>query len=404
MKLIVKFFQWSIGISLFINGMSLASQGYFIGLIATIIGLLTIPIFFDWLNISFAANKIYRRFFKLMIIAIGFFIIQFITDSITQNKYDAIQLSIIDLKNKIDNDGIDNIDRKLVDSVNIILKNNLERLPDTLKNLPNDLDKILEIMPSNGKGISRLDYSHHIKNIVQMDKLIDGKVVHFLNDSLLNNRYNKLIMKKLPKFSDFSTKYDYYLYRANHASRNSYPIETAMYIDSILSKTNKIDIDSNTLVTAIEYSKIDKKQFRRIKRYASKKFRNSILINKAIAVHYKKSDDLSNSYKYYSKVIKKTPNDYMILSELAFIAHKRKRKKSAVRHLEKINKLGQLNQETCDLLRELTRYFSHWTYYSNCCDGSTSYSTGRGSCSHHGGVCSTGRSANYRYKYNRCNF
>lgn len=52
------------------------------------------------------------------------------------------------------------------------------------------------------------------------------------------------------------------------------------------------------------------------------------------------------------------------------------------------------NKNACKEYRELTartRYYKR----SRCCDGTTSSATGRGACSHHGGVC---RIENVPYK------
>jgi len=46
------------------------------------------------------------------------------------------------------------------------------------------------------------------------------------------------------------------------------------------------------------------------------------------------------------------------------------------------------DKEACSHLRELTAKTRYYTQ-TKCCDGTTSSSTGRGTCSHHGGVCGT---------------
>lgn len=62
--------------------------------------------------------------------------------------------------------------------------------------------------------------------------------------------------------------------------------------------------------------------------------------------------------------------------------------KDAVRDVKKAMGLGhpdaeKLHEKINPLLKRITGY------HTVCCDGSTSYSSGRGTCSHHGGVCGT---------------
>ncbi len=56
------------------------------------------------------------------------------------------------------------------------------------------------------------------------------------------------------------------------------------------------------------------------------------------------------------------------------------------------------HKKACEKYRELTAVTK---YYSStlCCDGSTSESTGRGTCSHHGGVCGIKRTPYKEYLY-----
>ena len=68
-------------------------------------------------------------------------------------------------------------------------------------------------------------------------------------------------------------------------------------------------------------------------------------------------------------------------------------KKQAIQWLNKAMALG--HAEACTQLREITAVVKTRFSHSVCCDGSISYSRGRGTCSHHKGVC---REAFEQYK------
>ena len=78
----------------------------------------------------------------------------------------------------------------------------------------------------------------------------------------------------------------------------------------------------------------------------------------------------------------------------------------AIHYLRKAYNLEGKGGNACQLLREETRQrvVTGYYTYSVCCDGTTSSSTGRGTCSHHGGVCSTKSEPIYNIRYTmECN-
>jgi len=77
-----------------------------------------------------------------------------------------------------------------------------------------------------------------------------------------------------------------------------------------------------------------------------------------------------------------------------------------IHYLRKAYNLEGKGGNACQLLREETRQrvVTGYYTYSVCCDGTTSSSTGRGTCSHHGGVCSTKSEPIYNIRYTmECN-
>lgn len=86
------------------------------------------------------------------------------------------------------------------------------------------------------------------------------------------------------------------------------------------------------------------------------------------------------------------PNDAGMLYQRALCYDKLGIDEEAVRDLRQAMQLGSTEANT--LHEKINPERKRVTgYVTKCCDGSTSYSTGRGTCSHHGGVC--GREAEY---------
>jgi len=82
-------------------------------------------------------------------------------------------------------------------------------------------------------------------------------------------------------------------------------------------------------------------------------------------------------------------NDYkkdIVYYERAQCYIKQNKKQQAVEDLRQAKKLG--NADADKLYEKINPERRRVAYYvTRCCDGSTSSSTGRGTCSHHGGVC-----------------
>ncbi len=114
--------------------------------------------------------------------------------------------------------------------------------------------------------------------------------------------------------------------------------------------------------------------------------------NNLIGVLYSRTKKNNKAISEFKKAIKKEPKNDIFLYHLGVSYLNIKSKRNAKKYFKSSMELG--NKSACKEYRELsarTRYYKR----SRCCDGSTSSSLGRGTCSHHGGVC---RIENVPYK------
>lgn len=95
-------------------------------------------------------------------------------------------------------------------------------------------------------------------------------------------------------------------------------------------------------------------------------------------------NDYRNAIAHYKKYLDIDASNDIILSNVAYCYIQLNNKTQAKKYYKLSAELG--NDEACKQYRELTARTKYYTQ-SVCCDGSTSSSTGRGTCSHHGGVC-----------------
>ncbi len=99
---------------------------------------------------------------------------------------------------------------------------------------------------------------------------------------------------------------------------------------------------------------------------------------------YRKKSQHKKAIFYYINYLKIDTTNVIVYTSLGKCYRDIKYKKSAKRYFEIGTRKG--SSEACSELRELTAK-TRYSKESICCDGSRSYSTGRGTCSHHGGVC-----------------
>lgn len=95
-------------------------------------------------------------------------------------------------------------------------------------------------------------------------------------------------------------------------------------------------------------------------------------------------NDYQDAIGHYKKYIEINASNDIVLANLAYCYIQIKNKSQAKKYYKLSAELG--NDEACKQYRELTARTKYYTQ-SVCCDGSTSSSSGRGTCSHHGGVC-----------------
>jgi len=99
-----------------------------------------------------------------------------------------------------------------------------------------------------------------------------------------------------------------------------------------------------------------------------------------------------------TSVITGNSKDVKALYIRALCYLKTKKKQEAVNDLKTAMDLG--DKKSKYLYNRINPIIvSYGSYYSRCCDGTTSSSFGRGTCSHHGGVCGQGRYVYRSRKY-----
>lgn len=112
-----------------------------------------------------------------------------------------------------------------------------------------------------------------------------------------------------------------------------------------------------------------------------------------------KQNDYRDAVKRYMKYYQFDDSNANVLCNLGHCYAQLNNKSKAKEYYKLSAELG--NSEACQQYRELTAKTKYYTR-SVCCDGSTSSSTGRGTCSHHGGVCGIEHVPYREYTYS-CN-
>jgi len=124
----------------------------------------------------------------------------------------------------------------------------------------------------------------------------------------------------------------------------------------------------------------------------SKDYKHTGTFYNKIGILYSRMHKNKSAILEFKKAVKIEPQNDMFIYNLGVGYLNRGSKQRAKKHFKKAAELG--HKDACKEYRELsarTRYYQE----SRCCDGSTSSATGRGACSHHGGVC---RILNIPYK------
>lgn len=105
-----------------------------------------------------------------------------------------------------------------------------------------------------------------------------------------------------------------------------------------------------------------------------------------LGVLYEHHEDNRKMLKHYKAYLNKEGNKHRaeVCNSLGVYYMEHKNKWQAKKYFKEGMELG--NENCCNNYRELSAV-TRYNTYSRCCDGSTSSATGRGACSHHGGVC-----------------
>ena len=112
---------------------------------------------------------------------------------------------------------------------------------------------------------------------------------------------------------------------------------------------------------------------------------NSMFENQ-LGILYTNIGNYKKAIREFKEAVELEPENDTYLYNLGASYLSIKNKTKAKVYFKKSAELG--NKEACNHYRELTARTKYYTR-SKCCDGTTSSSVGRGTCSHHGGVCGT---------------
>jgi tetratricopeptide (TPR) repeat protein len=226
----------------------------------------------------------------------------------------------------------------------------------------------------------------------EYDELIENQLdKKFFDSSNLNRILISKISKIVKKEKDFKTNKEYLIYRAERA----YLLEDYESFENNLYKAmnlrSKYVIPDRLFRNLIKI----KKAIPKTKEYNILDAYNLALKNNSKSEYFLKElgDELVSQEKYkqairtYARYLKLNNSNPKVYTSLGMSYEKIKNKsKAKLNYRNAINIEGK-GGEACRRLRELTIRIVGYNYYSKCCDGTTSSSTGRGTCSHHGGVC-----------------
>lgn len=124
-----------------------------------------------------------------------------------------------------------------------------------------------------------------------------------------------------------------------------------------------------------------------------------IVLHKRLGNIYANSKNYRKAVKHYETCSKAGKSSAELELNLANSYMKLKKRKAALPHFQLAAEKG--SRTACETYREMTAT-TRYTTSSACCDGTSSSSTGRGTCSHHGGVCGIRRTPHKVYNYS-CN-
>jgi tetratricopeptide (TPR) repeat protein len=396
----LRFLSWIGVLSILPMGLSILNHDTISGILLICLSILLIPSIFDRFNFKFAQKTFNRRLVKLGIFSMGFVMTLVIS-------------GINDLRNESKVTNIKSRFKELTEQENHHIYSEIELLKVDINNLPHryksrfdtvlkDIQTYQSLIPNKDSlSYSSIPYLNRFSP-KEVDSLSSGVKLQFTFDQKLNSLVNKALAESILLEDDFSSKEDYFNYRFIHAKNSNDPEIAMSYFEKIISLNKDYPFTSEDINYAINnYLKFDGYD-RLLIRYVKNNMASDVEVQLNLARGLFIQKKFKSAYSLVSSTIMKNDDNIEAIKLAGHIAYARKHKKTAKRHFEKLNELNALDLKSCKILRELTKYISHWNYYSICCDGSRSGSTGRGTCSHHGGVCRTMKEPVYRYKYSYC--
>ncbi|WP_299243777.1 tetratricopeptide repeat protein [uncultured Aquimarina sp.] len=220
-------------------------------------------------------------------------------------------------------------------------------------------------------------------------KIIDWRIQK--NDTAKAEKLVQYFLKPVEGI-DFRNYDDSYYYVANTMALLGKPKQASSvlvsFIDSIQTfKNDTINFKrAHYQVSEILLNLKDTIQSIKVLKKLIQEYPNTALAYKNLGNTYFTTQSDVKAIQYFKKYIVLDTSDALVYKRTGQSYLRLRKKKSAKKYLRIATKKGDL--EACIELRELTAKTRYYTR-TKCCDGTTSSSTGRGTCSHHRGVCGT---------------
>lgn len=225
----------------------------------------------------------------------------------------------------------------------------------------------------------------------EYDKLLKSELDRkFLENEKLNQVLLTEIGKLAKSESDFNGRKEYLAYRAERAYKANDLISFENYLAEAVKQKDNYKISDDLFFRLAEHQKnnenskgvTDAYELGLINNPDNKDFLENLGNQKFNEEKY------SQAIKYYKQYLKIDNANANIYTYLGYAYEALKNKSQAKLHYKNAINLEGNGGEACKRLREITAKVKYrYTGLTQCCDGSTSGSTGRGTCSHHGGVC-----------------
>lgn len=245
------------------------------------------------------------------------------------------------------------------------------------------------------KSLTEEEYSQ-IENRIFLKK--------YLKDSILNRMLIYQMEKQIKGRKNYTSDVEYYLHKANKAIEKNNESKAYEYFKSAFENKKNEVISNKNYTTYVELlKKMGKKdEILPLYKKALKDLPNDYHLTLKTADYYFDLKKYNTAKSYYKKCISISDTIAVAFNNLGVCYGNLKSKKKAIYNYKKAIKIEGNGGMACKNLREATKKVARWIPYSECCDGTTSSSTGQGACSSHGGVCRSMKRAVYEYTM-KCN-